>query len=470
MLCCPLSVAETGRRRVLIVDDDESMRELLSAGLESFGFAVELATSGEQAMEHLIANDFDVVLTDINMPGGMNGIEFCERAVANRPEIPVLVMTAFASLESAIAAIRAGADDFITKPLQLEGVAVRLERLLRSRSLSVEVKRLTEVVERSKGLGKLLGSSPAMRQVYDLLDRVADSEASVLITGESGTGKEVVARTLHEMGKRKSGPFVAINCSAVPEQLLESELFGHVKGAFTDARADRAGLFQQANGGTLFLDELGDMPGVLQPKLLRALQERTIRPVGGTAEIPIDTRIIAATNRDLESAVEEGRFREDLFFRINVIHVPLPPLRTRGRDVLTLAQHFLEHFANQAGKPLKALSAAAAEKILAFDWPGNVRQLQNCIERAVALARFDEIKVEDLPEKVRDYRRSHVIVAGDDPTELVPMEQVERRYIARVLEAVNGNKTMAAKVLGFDRKTLYRKLDRYGITFTPRDE
>jgi two-component system response regulator HydG len=455
--------------RVLIVDDDADLCELLSAGLESNRYEVEVMSSGSAALERLIETDFDVVITDINMPG-MNGIEFCDRAVANRPAIPVLVMTAFASLESAIAAIRAGAEDFITKPIRVDALAVRIEHLLRNRSLRAEVKRLTEVVERDKSFGRLLGSSPAMKKVYDLLDRISDSEASVLITGESGTGKEVVARTLHERGKRADGPFVAINCSAVPQQLLESELFGHVRGAFTDAHMDRPGLFQRASGGTLFLDELGDMPAAVQPKLLRALQERTVRPVGGAEEIPVDTRIIAATNRDLESAVDAGTFREDLFFRINVIHVQLPPLRARGRDVLVLAQHFLEHFAAQADKKINAFSASAAEKLLAFDWPGNVRQLQNCVERAVALARFEEIKPDDLPDKIRSYKRSHVIVTSDDPTELVPMEQVERRYIARVLEAVNGNKTMAAKVLGFDRKTLYRKLDRYDITYEPRDE
>ena len=287
---------------------------------------------------------------------------------------------------------------------------------------------------------------------------------SVLVTGESGTGKELVARALHAGGRRARGPFVAVNCAAVPEPLLESELFGHVRGAFTDAKEARAGLFQQAAGGTLFLDEIGDMPLPLQPKLLRALQERTVRPIGGSQEIPVDVRIVAATNRDLEEAIEDRRFREDLYFRINVVQLPLPALRARGGDVLELAQHFVARFASRAGKSVVGISPAAAERLLAYSWPGNVRELQNCVERAVALTRYDHIAVDDLPEKIRDYRRSHVLVTSDDPSELVPMEEVERRYILRVMEAVQSNKTAAARILGYDRKRLYRKLEKLGIT------
>jgi two-component system, NtrC family, response regulator AtoC len=256
---------------------------------------------------------------------------------------------------------------------------------------------------------------------------------------------------------------VAINCAAVPETLLESELFGHARGAFTDAKTARAGLFVQARGGTLFLDEIGDLPLGLQPKLLRALQERRVRPLGGEGEVAIDVRIIAATNRDLETAVAERSFREDLYYRINVIHVELPPLRARGNDVLLLAQHFLERCAAAAGKRIPGLSPSAADRLVSYSWPGNVRELQNCVERAVALAQYDTIVVEDLPEKVRSYHHSHVVVAGQDPSELVSMEELERRYIHRVLEAVGGNKTLAARILGFDRTTLYRKLERYGL-------
>src|SRR5690606_2490159 len=303
--------------------------------------------------------------------------------------------------------------------------------------------------------------SPAMRKVNDLIGRVAESDANVLITGESGTGKELVARALHMRSPRSGGPFVAVNCAAVPETLLESELFGHAKGAFTDARQARTGLFVQASGGTLFLDEVGEMPLGMQPKILRSLQERRVRPVGGNTEVPFDARLITATNRDLETEVAERRFREDLYYRINVVRIEVPPLRARGNDILLLAQHFIERAAQRSGKSVVGLVSAAAEKLLSYDWPGNVRELENCIERAVALTRFDQVTVEDLPEKVRNYQSSHIVVASDDPNELLPMQEVERRYIQRVLKSVGGNKTQAAKVLGFDRRTLYRKLDRY---------
>jgi two-component system response regulator HydG len=446
---------------ILIVDDEQSMCEMLDAGLKKRGFTTTWRTSAAEAFELVIAQDFDAVVADVNMRG-MSGIELCERVAKNRPDVPVVVITAFGSLETAISAMRAGAYDFITKPFEIDQLKLTLERAVQHRTLREEVRRLRRAVDESQRFEEILGTSPAMKKVYDLLDRISDSDASVLITGESGTGKELVARALHKRGRRAGGPFVPINCSAMPETLLESELFGHARGAFTDAKAARAGLFVQANNGTLFLDEIGDMPIGLQPKLLRALQERSARPVGGDTEVAFDVRVVAATNRDLESAVEERRFREDLFYRINVIHIELPPLRARGSDVLLLAQKFLEHFAAVSQKKVVGLSTGAAERLLAYHWPGNVRELQNCIERAVALAFCEQITVDDLPEKVRSYKSSHVIVASDDPSELVPMEEVERRYVMRVLEAVGGNKTLAAQILGFDRKTLYRKLDRYG--------
>jgi two-component system response regulator HydG len=295
----------------------------------------------------------------------------------------------------------------------------------------------------------------------DALHRIASSDTSVLITGESGTGKELVARALHASGPRAGRPFVAINCAAVPETLLESELFGYVRGAFTGANSDHAGLFVQADCGTLFFDEIGDLPLALQPKLLRALQERAVRPIGSDVEVPFDVRVVAATNRDLGTAVQEGRFRQDLYFRINVIELKLPPLRNRGHDVLVLAQQFISRYAGQADKPVVGLSAAAAEQLIAYSWPGNVRELQNCIERAVALTRYDRITVDDLPEPVRRARRSRAIVAEHDPGALLPLEEIERRHIVRALAAVRGNKTVAAEVLGLDRKTLSRKLARY---------
>jgi DNA-binding NtrC family response regulator len=447
--------------RILVVDDDRRMCELLEAGLGRKGFSVSIRTSASEALDDLSLADVEAVVTDLNMKG-MSGLELCERIAASFPDVPVVVITGFGSLETAVAAIRVGAYDFITKPFEIDELLFALDRAVQHKRLRDEVKRLRIVAGETRGETGLLGTSETIRKVEDLIERIADSEATVLITGESGTGKELVAKALHRRGKRAAGPFVAINCAAVPETLLESELFGHARGAFTDARAARTGLFVQANGGTLFLDEIGDLPLGLQPKLLRALQERVVRPLGGHSEIRFDVRVVAASNRDLASAVEEGRFREDLFFRINVIHVEMPPLRARGGDVLLLAQEFVRRICESSGKQVVGLSPQAAERLLAYPWPGNVRELQNCIERAVTLARYEEVMVDDLPEKIRSYRRSHVIVASDDPSELVPLEEVERRYILRVMEAVAGNKTLASRILGLDRKTLYRKLERYG--------
>jgi DNA-binding NtrC family response regulator len=449
------------KAKVLIVDDDTSMCELLAEGLGQQGYEARWKDSAHDALVEIEQRNFDVVLTDINMKD-MNGLELCQRATEAHPDLPVIVITAFGSMETAVQAIRAGAYDFITKPFDIDVVAISIERAVKHGVLTREVQRLQRAVDESRRFDELLGASPAMKEVYDLLERVAESESTVLVSGESGTGKELVARALHRRSKRASGPFVAINCAAMPEQLLESELFGHTKGAFTDARTARPGLFVQAKGGTIFLDEIGDMPLGLQPKLLRALQERTVRPVGGDHETPIDVRVVAASNRDLETAIEERKFREDLYYRINVIHVELPPLRARGADVLLLAQHYLEHFAVQSQKDVHSLDPEAAERLSAYAWPGNVRELANCLERAVALTRNESISTADLPEKIRNYRTSHVLIAATDPSELVPLEEVEKRYILRVLEAVGGNKTLAAQVLGLDRKTLYRKLDRYG--------
>ena len=445
--------------RILIVDDDREMGALLSERLARRDFEVRVASSPEEALALLAAEDFDVVVTDVKMRG-LSGIELCERVTANRPDVPVIVITAFGNLDTAISAMRAGAHDFMTKPFEVEELAFRLGRALQHRRLREEVRRLRESSAAAPETSELLGDSQAMRQLRDLVARVASADAPVLVTGETGSGKELVARAIHRQGSRSAGPFVPINCAALPEPLLESELFGHARGAFTDAHAARAGLLVQASGGTLFLDEIGDLPLSLQPKLLRALEERRVRPLGSGQEISFDARIVAATHADLESAVEEGRFREDLLFRLDVLRGDVPPLRARGNDVLLLAQHFTRRSAERAGKPVLGLSRAAAEKLLGYAWPGNVRELANCIERAVALTQHDQILVEDLPERIRDYRREHVLVTGEDPSELVPLAEIERRYIARVLEAVGGNKTLAARILGLDRKTLYRKLDR----------
>ena len=449
--------------RVLVVEDEREMRAMLEKGLTRRGFTPVALPSADEALVRLAAEDFDVVLTDLRMPG-MDGLALCERIALNRPDIPVVVVTAFGSLETAVAAIRAGAYDFVTKPIDVDALVLVLERAVQHRALREEVRRLRQELGRREDSGTVVGESPAMKQAYALIDRVADLDSTVLITGESGTGKEVAARAVHTRGRRKDGPFVAINCAAMPEALLESELFGHAKGAFTDAKAARTGLFVQANGGTLFLDEVGELPLTLQPKLLRALQERTVRPVGGDTEVPFDARIVAATNRDLELAVEEDRFREDLYYRLNVIGVELPPLRARGNDVLALSQRFIEQYASRTGKRVLGPSPAAAQRLLAYGWPGNVRELQNCIERAVALTSFEEITVDDLPERVRNYSQPRVVPETQDASELVTLEELERRYILRVLEAGGGSRTLAARILGVDRKTLYRKLERDGDT------
>ena len=448
-------------RRVLIVDDEPDMGALIDAGLRAVGIETRVTTQPTEALTLVAAEDFDTVLTDLQMPG-MSGLELCERIVAQRPDVPVIVVTGHGTLESAIGAIRAGAYDFVQKPIKVETLQLTVERALRHHALSSEVQRLREATRPAPFEG-IIGQSSAMRAVFDVAARVAPTDASVLLTGESGTGKELVARALHQRSRRAAGPFVAVNLAALPESLVESELFGHARGAFTDAHAARTGLFLQASGGTLFLDEIGEMPLSVQPKLLRALQERTIRPVGGDHEIPIDVRIVAATNRDLEALVDDGRFREDLFYRINVVRIALPPLRARGHDVLLLAQQAIARFAARMDKPVRGISTPAAEKLIGYDWPGNVRELQNAIESAVALTRFAEITIEDLPEKIRDYHSSHVLVAGSgDPDELPTLEEVEKRYILRVIDTVHGNKALASRILGLDRKTLYRKLERYG--------
>lgn len=446
--------------RILIVDDEKSMCQLLETDLGLRHFQPTWTTSADQALQLVKEQDYDVLLTDLRMPG-MSGTELCERVTANRPDIPVVVMTAFGSLETAVAAIRVGAYDFVTKPIEMDLLAITLQRAVTHRQLQDKVRILSKVVEQADGFGDMIGTSPAMVRLYDQLARIADTEASVLIYGESGTGKELVARSIHRNSQRKNNPFVPINCVALPETLLESELFGHTKGAFTDASADRKGLFVQAESGTLFMDEIGEMPLNMQPKLLRALEEKSIRPVGAEKEVSFDVRLIAATNRDLQSRVEEGAFREDLFYRIHVIQVELPPLRARGTDVLVLAKHFVENFATRFDRQVTGISDQVAEKLLAYSWPGNVRELRNVIERAIALTQFDKIAVDDLPDKIRDYRSSQVFIGGEDPEELVSWDEVERRYILHVLKSVAGNKTVAARILGLDRKTLYRKLQQY---------
>lgn len=441
---------------ILIVDDQSAMRDLVAAILEPKGVSCHQAESADAALRLITEHDFDVVLTDVRMPGP-SGISLCGDVVQRRPGLPVIVMTAFGSMETAVEALRAGAYDFVTKPFENDVLAAAIHRAVSHSQLSRTIRQLRDSA-RSAPPKDLLGQSPPMVHLMRQLGPIASSDASVLITGESGTGKELVARTIHRNSARSSGPFVGINCAALSETLLESELFGHAKGAFTDANRDREGLFVSAGGGTLLLDEMGDMPMPVQVKLLRALEEQKVRPVGSNTEVPFDVRVLSATHRDLESAVEEGTFRSDLFYRINVINVDLPPLRARGTDILLIAQHYIARFGEKSGRAVDGITRAASAKLLGYSWPGNIRELRNVIERGVALSTTNQIGIEDLPPKIVEHRSSDVFIGGDDPSQLVPMEQIEKRYIEHVLSATDGNRTRAAEILGLDRKTLYRRL------------
>lgn len=446
--------------KILIIEDDQDMCDMLSFGLSRRGYSVLTFTSGQEGLLAVQTTLTDVVLTDIHLPD-KNGLEICNSIATDYPNIPVIIMTAFGSMDTAIAAIRAGAYDFVTKPVDMDMLTLSLDRAVRYRNLQETVKKLRDEVKHPQHFDDLVGDSPAMEKLFSKLSRIADSEASLLITGESGSGKELTARAVHMHSRRKDQPLITINCAAMPSQLLESEFFGYKKGAFTDAKDHRKGLFLEADGGTLFLDEVGEIPLDLQPKLLRALEERCVRPVGGVTEYPFDIRIIAATNRDLESAVEDGLFREDLYYRLNVIKIELPPLRSRGADILMLAGKFIEHFSKRQDKAITGMSDATAEKLLEYTWPGNVRELRNAIEHAVALTHFDTIMPEDLPEKIRMFRKNYILLGADDPMELISMEEMERRYIMHVLKTTGGNRTLTARILQMDRKTLYRKLQVY---------
>jgi two-component system, NtrC family, response regulator HydG len=447
--------------RALVIDDEPDMCGLLARALADQAIPTLTARSASEALELLKGTSFDVVLTDVQMPG-MNGLQLCERVAHMQPGVPVIVVTGHGDVQTAIDAMRAGAYDFLIKPVDHELLSLAVTRALTHRQLRAEVGRLRDIVEEATGQSALVGSGPGMRRVHETIARLVESDASVVVCGETGTGKELVARRVHDTSRRSSGPFVSINCAAVPRTLLESELFGHVKGAFTDARETRKGLFLEADRGTLFLDEIAEMPIDMQSKLLRALQEKTVRAVGSNEESPFDARIIAATNRDLDEEIFEKRFREDLFYRINVVRIDLPPLRDRRGDILQLAQHFLAQHAKRSGKPTLAISVPAAEKLVAYRWPGNVRELQNGIEHAIAFSRFDEITVDDLPERVRDYQPGHTVsLDGDGSNDILTLAELERRYVERALSLLGGNKTRAADALGIDRRTLYRRLDRW---------
>lgn len=441
---------------ILVVDDEPDMRELLRDVLQERGSRVTLAQSGREALKRLGEDEYAVVLTDLRMKE-MEGIELLKEIKRSYPETNVIIMTAFGSVETAIEAMKQGAYDYLVKPIKTEELVRVTERALREAALRQEVNRLRREVHKEYSFHQILGKSKPMREVFDLIRRVADSPTNLLITGESGTGKELVAKAIHYNSARRDAPFVPVNCAAIPEALLESELFGHMKGSFTDAKADKRGLFEEAQGGTLLLDEISELPLILQAKLLRAVQEREIRRVGATRPTAVDVRIIAATNLALADEVKEKRFREDLYYRLNVIELRIPPLRERREDILLLVDAFLHKLADTAHKAVRGISESALLLLLDYAWPGNVRELENVIERAVTLARGEKIVPEDLPPVVQGARgERRVIDEAEERT--LPLHEMEKEYILRILEKTGGNKYQAAQVLGIDRKTLYRKL------------
>jgi DNA-binding NtrC family response regulator len=434
--------------RVLIVDNDPEMLAMLRRHLEFEGLAVAAATGGREALDAIAGARYDVILTDLIMDD-TGGLEVLAAAQARAPATRVLLMTAFGSLETAIEAMRQGAYDYLTKPFKLAEVTHAVRRALDDQRLREENARLRAEVERQFGFERVIGESRLMRAVLEQVRAVADSDASVLLLGESGTGKELVARALHWSSGRRAGPFVAVNCAAVPEGLLESELFGHEKGAFTGADRKRAGLFAAANGGTLFLDEVGDLALATQVKLLRAIQDKAVRPVGGSEDVQLDLRLVTATNRELPALVQEGRFREDLYYRLAVIPIRLPALRERPEDIPLLARHFLREAATRLGKSLTGFTPDALEWLREHRWAGNVRELENVIERAAVLAANATVTVADV--------RTELAAAPTAPALRPTLEELERQYIRRVLDEVRGDKQAAAKILGVSVRTLQRK-------------
>ncbi|WP_025322432.1 sigma-54-dependent transcriptional regulator [Deferrisoma camini] len=448
--------------RVLVVDDDASLRRILEYNLAQEGYAVATAASGEEALERLEKASFDLVVTDIKMPG-MDGMDLLRRIKAESPETQVIVITAFGTIEMAVEAMKAGAAEYITKPFNRDELKLAVRKALRIRNLEAENVRLRQEVRRSEGVDRIVGDSPAMQAVYRLIEKVADSDASVLITGESGTGKELVARAIHRQSRRADRPFVAVNCAAIPRELLESELFGHRKGAFTGAIRDKKGRFEEAAGGTIFLDEIGEMPLDLQPKILRALQEREITPVGSNEVIRVDARVVAATNRDLEAEIEEGRFREDLYYRLAVVPIHMPSLRERPEDVPLLVAHFLKKLA--PGKTIR-VTPEALEALQRYPWKGNVRELENTIERLLVLRDSDTIELEDLPEKIRAPDQDPGQAGGFSftlPPEGISLEEVERAVIEEALRRTGWNQSRAARLLRIPRHILLYRMEKFGV-------
>jgi two-component system response regulator HydG len=464
-------MAETAT--LLVADDDPAVRQSLERTLEREGYTVVLAPDGHAAIDRLRGGGIDLVLSDLRMPG-LNGLELLREVKTISPDLDVIMLTAFGTVEEAVRAMKDGAVDFLTKPFQRAQLVRVIRKALERRALIQENKALQQRLDALLAQGAAIGVSPAWRRMMTLVTQVANSSATVLIHGESGTGKELIARSIHERSPRRDGPFVAVNCAALPETLLESELFGYEKGAFTGAGARKEGRFELADGGTLFLDEVADLSPVTQPKILRVLQEGEFERVGGTRTIRVDVRIVTASNQDLAMLVREKRFREDLFYRLNVIRVEVPPLRERREDVAVLAQHFLRVYAAKNNRPLEGVSDDAIRCLEAYGWPGNVRELENVLERAVVLARGTTVDVADLPDFIGE--RSVMLerdpggpgdpageggAAGDGYFKIrvgATLAEVEQRMLEETLRLTKGNKTLAAKILGIDPKTVFRKL------------
>jgi DNA-binding NtrC family response regulator len=445
------------KQNVLIVEDEELMRSILRQLLEEAGYDVFSADSAETAIEIFAANDIAVTLTDIKM-AGRDGLALLDEIKAVDESAVVIIMTAYSSVDSAIAALRKGAYDYVTKPFVNDDLLKTIENAATQRQLFHENRLLKRELQKQYNFSEIVGKSDKLQHVFDLVNKVAGTNANVLISGESGTGKELIARSVHFNSSRSEKPFLAVNCGALPESLLESELFGHTKGSFTGAFADKKGLFRSVAGGTLFLDEVGEMPQTLQVKLLRALQEHEVTPVGSSATQKFDARIIAATNRNLEFEVAEGRFREDLFYRLNVIEIIMPPLRERREDIPLLVKHFIAKASQTQHSQSKTVTKDAMKAIGSYDWPGNVRELENAVERAIILA-GDEIRLDDLPPKVRSNTAGYE--TNDTNGFRQTLDDMEKRYILEILKAVDEDKTKAANILGIDLSTLYRKLKRY---------
>ncbi len=440
---------------ILVVDDEEAARNLCRDVALSAGLEVQVAATTEEAIQRLEQFPIDIVITDLRVPE-MGGLELLKRIHTAFPQTVVLVLTQYGTIESAVEATRLGAADYITKPFHVAELRTKLERLIHTLELDQENRVLREQLRSRPGFGGLIGVSTKMQKVYHLIEKVSQHSYPVLILGESGTGKELVAKSIHYLSPRRKGPFVPVECSALVPTLIESELFGYVKGAFTGAMQTRKGLLEAASGGTLFLDEIGDLPFDLQAKLLRVLQEKEVKPVGATERVPIHVRVIAATNRDLETAVRNGSFRQDLYFRLNVVPIKLPPLRDRKTDIPLLVSYFLEKF-NDPQRPVPLIAEDAMARLTAYDWPGNVRELENAVARALALGSGPVLHAGDLPSSLQ-YGPNERLPLRD---ELLPLEELERRAVYRALRETGGDKLAAARLLGIGKTTLYRKLKQY---------